>query len=193
MNGLKWFAIILLGLTGVVGLGMSLCGGVFFVSSLGKPFAQNYGVGWIGLISLVIGVPIMLASFWQMRRLYKAQESLDAALPARVKHTAILTGVVLLLDGLWFCLPLLVSFLMRRPWSRWAVIVTVALKWLYMGTMLISVFGRSPLLGVSAYFVVVAALDVWMLAWLFSGSVTDWLASSGEKGVDKNESRTESL
>ncbi len=179
MNGLKWFAIILLGLTGLVGLGMSLCGGAFFVSSLGKPFSTNYGVGWIGLISLVIGAPVMLASFWQMRRLFKAQESIDQlTMPERVKHTAILTGVVLLLDGLWFCLPVLVPLLMRRAWSRWVIAVAVGCKWLYMGVMLVSVFGGTPLLGMLAYFAVMAALDIWMLVWLFSAPVTAWLTAS---------------
>ncbi len=52
MNGLKWFASILLVFTGVVGVGMSLCGGVILISADSRSIKQvllGLGLGAIGV------------------------------------------------------------------------------------------------------------------------------------------------
>ncbi len=175
MNWLKWLSIILLGFAGLIGLGMSLCGGVFLISALGKPFSSGYGVGWIALIVLAIGVPVLVVSVRQLQAVLQDQQGFNAAdYPVQIKRIAVLAGVDFVLSGYWFFLPVIVSLLRRRKWSRWVIAVLVASKWLYLVSVLINPYGYGMLLGFSFAYLV---MDVILLTMLFSQPVSAWLDS----------------
>jgi hypothetical protein len=172
---LKWLSVIILLLAGLVGLGLSLCGGVFLLTSLSGSGGMQ-GIFPIAATVLVVGLVVLIASVRQL--IVVSREPAErSAIPAGVKRAAVLTTIDFVLSGMWFFLPLVVSLLRRRTWARPLICGVLAIKWL-------SAMGFASVLhGVGLYLAlggIALILDVAVLVTLFSGEVSAWLAERGD-------------
>jgi hypothetical protein len=178
-RGLKWLAVALAGLSGLLGLGMSLCGGTFLVAGLSGRGGEDYGIAWLAGASLVIGVVVLIASIRQLRAASVAEIAADSTpMPSQIKWAAILLAVGLLISGSWLFLAAIVPLLRRRPWARLMIVAVLGGKWL-MGMSALWLLLGSSLNGSSAYgmmlAVVLVGIDAAVLVLLFSRQATRWL------------------
>jgi len=177
---LQWLSIALLLLAGLVGLGLSLCGGFFLLASLGPSNGMD-GIAGLAALCLAVGLVVLFVSLRQIRAI--AREPIDGAqsrLPREVKRAAWLAVADFLITGLWFFLPLIVSLLRRRRWSRPLIAVIIVFKWFAaFGLMYAPYGGWSSVLAFGAPIVVVI-LDIAVLAALFSGAVSAWFKQAGD-------------
>jgi hypothetical protein len=99
-------------------------------------------------------------------------------LPREVKRAAWLAVADFLVSGLWFFLPLIVSLLRRRRWSRPLIAAVIGFKWLGAFGLVYGPYGGwVPVL----YFgLPIVALDVAVLVTLFSGAVSAWFNHAGD-------------
>ena len=172
---LQWLAIAVLLIAGLVGLGLSLCGGFFLFASLTEPSSGMGGIAGLAALSLAAGLAVLLVSLRQIRAI--AREPIDgvqARLPREVKRAAWLAVADFLLTGLWFFLPLIVSLLRRRRWARPLIVLAIGLKWVgAFGLMFRPYGGWSSIL---YYGLPIVALDGAVLVTLFSRAVSAWLS-----------------
>jgi hypothetical protein len=169
---LQWLSIALLLVAGLVGLGLSLCGGFFLFVSLNEPSSMN-GVAGLAALCLAVGLVVMFVSLRQIRAIVREPvDGVRSPLPSEVKRAVWLAVADFVLSGLWFFLPLIVSLLRRRRWSRQLIGAVIGLKWLgAFGLMYLPYGGWSSVM----YFGLLAmALDVAVLVTLFSGAVSAW-------------------
>jgi hypothetical protein len=171
-------AIALLLIAGLVGLGLSLCGGFFLVVSLNEPSSLD-GVAGLAALCLAVGLVVLVGSVRQIRAI--AREPIDgirAPLPREVKRAAWFAVADFLVTGLWFFLPLIVSFLRRRRWSRPLICAVLAFKWLGAFGLMYAPYGG---LSTVMYFgLPLVALDVAVLVTMFSGAVSAWFNHAGD-------------
>jgi hypothetical protein len=169
---LQWLSIALLLLAGLVGLGLSLCGGFFLFVSLNEPSSMD-GIAGLAALCLAVGVVVLFGSLRQIRAIAREPvEGVRSPLPSAVKRAAWFAVADFLVTGLWFFLPLIVSFLRRRRWSRAAICGVLAFKWLGAFGLMYAPYG-----GMSAvmYFgLPLVALDVAVLVTMFSDAVSAW-------------------
>lgn len=181
---LQWLSVALLLLAGLVGLGLSLCGGFFLFMSLAEPSGMN-GIAGLAAICLAVGLVVLFVSLRQIRSI--AREPVDGvgtALPRAVKLTAWLAVADFMLTGLWFFLPLIVSLLRRRSWSRPVIAAVVGFKWLGAFGLMVGPYGAGASVVYLALPLVV--LDVAVLATMFSGAVSAWFNQARQPSGDLN-------
>jgi len=170
---LQWFSIALLLIAGVVGLGLSLCGGFFLFASLAEPTNMG-GIAGLAALCLAVGLVVLFVSVRQIRAI--SREPVDGAqnpLPSAVKRAAWFAVADFLVTGLWFFLPLIVSLLRRRRWSRLLICAVIGFKWLgALGLLYRPYAGWSTVMYVG---LPIVALDIAVLVTLFSGAVSAWL------------------
>jgi hypothetical protein len=174
---LKWLSVIILLLAGLVGLGVSLCGGVFLLGSLGGGSDGLGGIAPLAGTALVVGLVVLIASIRQLISVLREPAGGGRVIPAGVRRAAVLTTIDFVLSGMWFFLPLVVSLLRRRTWARPLICVVLALKWL-------SAIGFvSVLYAAGAYLAfggVALILDAAVVVTLFSGEVSAWFAEGND-------------
>jgi len=177
---LQWLSIALLLIAGLVGLGLSLCGGFFLFASIAEPSNMG-GIAGLAALCLAVGLAVMFVSLRQIRAISREPiDGVGAPLPREVKRAAWLAVADFLLTGLWFFLPLIVSLLRRRRWSRPVIAAVIGFKWFgalglmyrpYGGWMSVMYFGLP-----------IVILDVAVLVTLFSGAVSAWFNQARETG-----------
>jgi hypothetical protein len=177
---LQWLSIALLLLAGIVGLGLSLCGGFFLFASFSEPSGMA-GIAGLAAACLAVGLAVLYFSVRQIRAI--ARDPVDgggAALPSEVKRAAWFAVANFILTGVWFFLPLIVSFLRRRRWARPLIAALIAAKWFGLFGLIYRPYtGWMPLM----YFgLPIVILDVAALVTLFSSGVSAWLREGARTG-----------
>jgi hypothetical protein len=180
VHWLKWLSVVVLLIAGVVGLGLSLCGGVFLLGSLTSGSGGVLqGVAPIAAVALAVGLVVLVVSMRQLVSVWREPgDAGQARLPAAVKRAAVLTTIDFLLSGMWFFLPLIVSLLRRRRWSRQLILAVLAIKWLTAPVFFLRSGGAVAYIGYGAIYV---ALDAAVLVTLFSRSVSEWFAEEARE------------
>jgi hypothetical protein len=175
---LQWLAIALLLIAGLVGLGLSLCGGFFLLISLGDASGMG-GIAGLAALCLAVGLVVLFVSVRLIRAISREPvDGVGTPLPYPVKLAAWLAVADFLFTGLWFFLPLIVSLLRRRRWSRPVIAAVIGFKWLgAFGLMYRPFSGWMPVVYIG---VPVVALDVAVLVTLFSGAVSAWFNHAGD-------------
>jgi hypothetical protein len=177
---LQWFSIALLLIAGVVGLGLSLCGGFFLFASLAEPTNMG-GIAGLAALCLAVGLVVLFVSVRQIRAI--SREPVDGVqnpLPGAVKRAAWFAVADFLVTGLWFFLPLIVSLLRRRRWSRWLICAVIGFKWLGALGLLYRPYGGWS--SVMYFGLPIVALDVAVVVTLFSGAVSAWVNQDRQPG-----------
>ncbi len=176
---LQWLAIAVLLIAGIVGLGLSLCGGFFLFASLTE--SDMGGVLGLAAVSLAVGLGVLFVSLRQIRAIARQPvEGVRAPLPRALKRAAWLAVADFLVTGLWFFLPLIVSLLRRRRWARPLIAAVIGLRWLSTIGLMFRPYGGWS--SVIYYGLVVVGLDVATLVTLFSGAVSAWFNESRPRG-----------
>jgi len=171
---LQWLSIALLLIAGLVGLGLSLCGGFFLFASLAEPSALS-GIAGLAALCLAVGLVVLGVSIRQIRAISRDPvDGVGTPLPREVKRAAWFAVADFLITGLWFFLPLVVSLLRRRSWSRPVIAAVIGFKWLgVLGLSYRSYGGWASLVYLGP---LIVALDVAVLVALFSGAVSAWFS-----------------
>jgi hypothetical protein len=174
---MKWLSIFVLLTAGIVGLGLSLCGGVFLVGSLGPGGSSLAGVAPIAAGALVVGLIVLIVSMRQLVSVWREPgDAGQSQLPAAAKRAAVLTTIDFLVTGMWFFLPLVISLLRRRRWSRHAIVAVIAIKWL--GALGLAGGPYRAFGAYLAYGLLYLLPDAAVLVTLFSREVSDWFAEN---------------
>jgi len=175
---LQWLSIALLLLAGLVGLGLSLCGGFFLLASLGPSNGMD-GITGLAALCLAVGLAVLFVSLRQIRAISREPiDGVESRLPREVKRAAWLAVADFLITGLWFFLPLIVSLLRRRPWSRPVIAAVIGFKWLAAFGLIYQPYRGSVLLfGLP---IVALVLDIAVLVAMFSGAASAWFNQAGD-------------
>lgn len=177
VHWLQWLAIALLLLAGLVGLGLSLCGGFFLFMSLAEPSGMD-GIAGLAALCLAVGLVVLFVSLRQIRAIAREPvESGATPLPSGVKLVAWLAVADFLLTGLWLFLPLIVSLLRRRRWSRPVIVAVLGIKWLGAFGLMYGPYGGWS--SIMYFGLPIVALDVPVLVTMFSGAVSTWFNQAG--------------
>ena len=171
---LQWLSIALLLIAGLVGLGLSLCGGFFLFASLADSSSGMSGIGGLAALCLAVGLGVLFVSVRQIRAISREPvDGVGTPLPHAVKLAAWLAVADFLFTGLWFFLPLIVSLLRRRPWSRPVIAAVIGFKWLGAFGLMYQPYGGWS--SVMYFGLPIVALDVVVLVTLFSDAVSTWV------------------